>query len=237
VDTALILQGGQGVGKSSFFREVAGEYFSDTEMALDKDAMMQLRGAWIYEWAELETVTGRHEVARVKAFLTSREDRYRPPFGRTPVAVRRSGVIVGTTNREDFLCDPSGSRRFWVVPVGRIDLAKLRRDRAQLLAEAVAGFRSGEPWWLTEAEELARARMAARFADADPWEGDVLDYVESRDAVRTRDILAHALAVPVDRMDRRADMRVANILRRHGWVPKQARLDGQKGRFWCRPTE
>lgn len=69
------------------------------------------------------------EVARVKAFLTSREDRYRPPFGRATVTVRRSGLIVATTNREDFLCDPSGNRRFWVVPVGRIDLDRLRRDK------------------------------------------------------------------------------------------------------------
>lgn len=224
VDTALILQGAQGVGKSSFFREIAGEYFSDTEMALDKDAMMQLRGAWIYEWAELENVTGRQEVARVKAFLTSREDRYRPPFGRATVVVRRSGVIVGTTNREDFLCDPSGSRRFWVVPVGCIDLVRLRSERDQLLAEAVAAFRAGEHWWLSEADELARTRLAARFADVDPWEADVLEYLENRDAVRTRDILVHALKVPLDRLDRRADMRVANILRRNGYVPRQARL-------------
>jgi predicted P-loop ATPase len=121
--------------------------------------------------------------------------------------------------------------------VGRIDLVRLRHDREQLLAEAVAAYRAGERWWLTEAEELARARMAARFADADPWDADVLGYVEGRDAVRTRDILAHALAVPLDRMDRRADMRVANILRRHGYAPRQARLDGQKGRYWCRATE
>ncbi len=236
VDTALILQGAQGVGKSSFFREIAGEHFSDTEMALDKDAMMQLRGAWIYEWAELENVTGRQEVARVKAFLTSREDRYRPPFGRATVTVRRSGLIVGTTNREDFLCDPSGSRRFWVVPVGRIDLDQLRRDKDQLLAEAVAAYRAHEPWWLNESEELARAKLAARFADVDAWEADVLEYAEQHPSVRTRDILVHALHVSLDRIDRRADMRVANILRRNGYVPRQVRVEGQKGRYWCRSS-
>jgi hypothetical protein len=234
VDTALILQGAQGVGKSSFFREIAGDHFSDTEMALDKDAMMQLRGAWIYEWAELENVTGRQEVARVKAFLTSREDRYRPPFGRATVTVRRSGLIVGTTNREDFLCDPSGSRRFWVVPVGRIDVARLRREREQLLAEAVVAHKGGEPWWLTEAEELARAKLAARFADVDAWEADVLEYAGQHGDVRTRDILVHALHFSLDRIDRRADMRVANILRRNGYVPRQLRVEGQKGRYWCR---
>jgi predicted P-loop ATPase len=235
VDTALILQGAQGVGKSTFFRELAREFFSDTEMALDKDAMMQLRGAWIYEWAELENVTRRQEVARVKAFLTSREDKYRPPFGRAPVSVKRSGVIVGTTNREDFLCDPSGSRRFWVIPVRGVDLERLRSCREQLLAEAVAAYRSGEPWWLSESEEVRRAELAARFADADPWDEDVLAYAERTDAVRTRDVLVDVLGVTLERIDRRADMRVANILRRHGFTPRQFRMDGRKGRFWCKP--
>lgn len=234
VDNALILQGAQGIGKSSFFREIAREWFSDTEMALDKDAMMQLRGAWIYEWAELENVTRRHEESRVKAFLTSREDKYRPPFGRAPITVKRSGVIVGTTNREDFLHDPSGSRRFWVVPVGAVDLEHLRSHREQLLAEAVSAYRVREPWWLSEAEEDARERLAARFADVDPWESDVLGYSEKQEHVRTRDVLLDVLGLTLDKVDRRADMRVAGILRRHGYVPRQARLDGQKGRYWCR---
>lgn len=236
VDTALILQGAQGIGKSSFFREIARDWFSDTEMALDKDAMMQLRGAWLYEWAELENVTRRHEESRVKAFLTSREDKYRPPFGRAPVTVKRSGVIVGTTNREDFLHDPTGSRRFWVVPVGTIDLERLRAERDQLLAEAVAAYRTGEPWWLSEAEEELRAELAARFADVDPWEADVLTYAERHETVRTRDVLLNALNFTLDKIDRRADMRLASILRRHGYAPRQTRFDGQKGRFWCRPT-
>jgi predicted P-loop ATPase len=74
----------------------------------------------------------------VKAFMTSTEDRYRPPFGRNPVNVKRSGVIVGTTNTQDFLHDPSGSRRFWVIPVGGLEIAQLRQLREQLVAEAVA---------------------------------------------------------------------------------------------------
>jgi predicted P-loop ATPase len=143
VDTALILEGAQGAGKSSFFRVIAGEWFSDTEMALDKDAMLQLRGAWVYEWSELENVTSRQSVSRVKAFLTSTEDKYRPPFGRTPITVKRSGVSVGSTNNQDFLHDPSGSRRFWVIPISGIDLPRLKAQREQLLAEAVAARQDG----------------------------------------------------------------------------------------------
>jgi predicted P-loop ATPase len=223
LDTALILQGAQGAGKSTFFRVIGGEWFSDTEMALDKDALMQLRGAWIYEWAELENVMGRHTVARVKAFLTSTEDKYRPPFGRNPVTVKRSGVIVGTTNNEDFLHDPTGRRRFWVVPVGRVDVERVRAEREQLLAEAVAAWRRGERRWLTEEEEMKRESLAQRFVETDPWEERVLEFAERQDKVRTSDVLLQGLDIPIDKLSRRDEMRVANILRRSGYEPRQMR--------------
>lgn len=236
VDTALILEGAQGVGKSTFFRLLAGEWFSDTEMALDKDAMMQLRAAWIYEWAELENVTGRQSVSRVKAFLTSTEDKYRPPFGRTPVTVKRSGVIVGSTNSQDFLHDPSGSRRFWVVPVGQIDIALLRNQREQLLAEAVAAHEAGERRWLDEDEEARRAALAVRFGETDPWEQRVLEFAAAQQHVRTADILLQALDVPLDRLSRRDEMRVTHILKRAGYQSHQSRLGGGAPvRHWFDP--
>jgi predicted P-loop ATPase len=206
-------------------------------MALDKDALMQLRGAWIYEWAELENVMGRHAVARVKAFLTSTEDKYRPPFGRTPISVRRSGVIVGTTNNEDFLHDPTGSRRFWVVPVGVIDLARLRAEREELLAEAVAAWRGKERRWLSEEEERNREALAQRFVETDPWEARVLEFAERQEHVRTADVLLQAHDVPIDKLTRRDEMRIASILRRSGYAPRRSRLNGRPERYWSRHDE
>lgn len=69
VDTTLIIQGLQGTGKSTFFRVVAAPWFSDSEMPLDKDGMMQMAGAWISEWAELENVIGRNTISKVRPFL------------------------------------------------------------------------------------------------------------------------------------------------------------------------
>jgi len=237
VDSALILEGAQGAGKSSFFRITAGEWFSDTEMGLDKDAMLQLRGAWIYEWAELENVTSRQSVSRVKAFLTSTEDRYRPPFGRNPVTVKRSGVIVGTTNTRDFLHDPSGSRRFWVVPVGPIDVERHLQQREQLLAEAVVACQAGERHWLSEDEEMRREALAARFVEVDPWEERVLEFAAAQDRVRVPDVLQQGLSVLIDRMGKREQMRVAAILRRAGYHDEQTRIDGKVTRYWVRPTQ
>jgi predicted P-loop ATPase len=235
VDAALILEGPQGIGKSTFFRILAGDWFSDTEMALDKDAMLQLRGAWIYEWAELENVTSRQSVSRVKAFLTSTDDKYRPPFGRAPITVKRSGVIVGTTNTQDFLHDPSGSRRFWVVPVGPVDTNALRQHREQLLAEAVAAHANGERHWLNEEEEARREALAQRFADSDPWEDRVLEYAAAQPRVRTTDVMLQGLELTLDRLTKRDEMRVGTILRRAGYRREQARIDGKVTRFWAKP--
>ncbi len=234
VDAALILEGSQGIGKSTFFRILAGEWFSDTEMALDKDAMLQLRGAWVYEWAELENVTSRQSVSRVKAFLTSTDDKYRPPFGRAPITVKRSGVIVGTTNTQDFLHDPSGSRRFWVVPVGPVDTNALREQRQQLLAEAVAAQANGERHWLNEEEEARREALAQRFADSDPWEDRVLEYAATQPRVRTTDVMLQALGLTLDRLTKRDEMRVGTILRRAGYRREQARIEGKVTRYWVR---
>ena len=116
-------------------------------------------------------MTSRQSVSRVKAFFTSTDDKYRPPFGRAPITVKRSGAIVGTTNTQDFLHDPSGSRRFWVVPVGPVDTNALREQRQQLLAEAVAAHANSERHWLNEEEEARREALAQRFADSDPVGG------------------------------------------------------------------
>jgi predicted P-loop ATPase len=237
VDTTLIIQGHQGVGKSSFFRIIAGPWFSDSDMTLDKDGMMQISGVWIYEWAELETVMGRNTSSKVKAFLTSTSDRFRPPFGRTPVTVKRAGVIVGSTNFQDFLSDPTGSRRFWVVPSGEINLPLLRDWREQLLAEAVHLRRQGEHHWLDESEEARRVEFASLFTDTDPWDERLLSYAKSRDHVRITELLSSALNKPVEQQTRSDQYRVTSILRRAGFEPKQARIDQQKQRIWITPQK
>lgn len=233
-DTALIIQGAQGTGKSTFFRVIAEPWFSDSDMTLDKDGMMQMGGAWISEWPELETIMGRNNVSRVKAFITSASDRFRPPYARTPVTIPRSGVIVGSTNLYDFLRDPTGSRRFWVIPAGKVNITLLREWRGQLLAEAVHRFRHGEPHWLSETEEARRAELAAAFSDTDPWEEPVLRYVATLPEVRLVELLANPIGISRDKQGQRELRRVADILRRAGFEPTQRRAAGEQARVWIR---
>lgn len=226
VDTTLILVGPQGSGKSRFFRGLADPWFCDTPMTLgDKDSLLALRAAWILEWAELESVQRATRSATVKAFLSSSEDTIRAPYERVTRRFPRACVIVGTTNDEEFLADPTGGRRYWVVPTPkRIDVIAVVADRDQLWAEAVAAFRAGEPWWLEDEQERALSRVQERHVIRDPWEDEILRYAEAApDHVTTAGVL-DALRVPTAQKTKASAMRVAGVLTRAGYSRRRATL-------------
>jgi predicted P-loop ATPase len=244
VDTALILQGDQGINKSGFFKVLASPpWFDDTfGKASDKDERLKLHQAWITEWAELSTIFRRKDVEEVKAFLTCSTDRIRPPYGRETEVFKRSGIIVGTTNDHQFLPDPTGNRRFWVVPVrGQIDLAALEQERDRIWAAAVAAYQAGEQWWLTGEEEMQAEAIAEEFATSDPWQDAISDYLEftSRTSITVSEILCNCLKVELARQTRSEEMRVTNTLRRLGWQKSTAKTqrDGKRRREWIRPEQ
>lgn len=169
LDTALILEGRQGLKKSTAAAVLAGAWFTDQLPDLSrKDALEQLQGVWIVELAELDALS-RSEASRIKAFMSSSCDRFRPSYGRHAQDFRRQCAFVGTLNPEGgYLKDPTGARRFWVVRCGdATDIDALRRDRDQLWAEAVHRFRAGEPWWLDtpDLEAAAAEAQDERYAE------------------------------------------------------------------------
>jgi putative DNA primase/helicase len=164
LDTMLMLIGRQGSGKSTACGVLVPNrsWFSDTTFDIgNKDAFINLHGKWIYELAECESLKKASDDAR-KAFITSRTDRYRKPFGRLAEDHPRQVVFIATLNDMEVLTDPTGARRFWTVLIGDPDLAALIRERDQLFAEALIRYRAGEPWWL-DAEHAAMLVEAQRF--------------------------------------------------------------------------
>lgn len=171
VDTVLVLEGTQGARKSTALKVLTGaDYFADTPFVMgDKDSFMALRGHWLYEIAELDSLN-RAEVTRAKAFLSSATDTYRAPYGRSYEDHPRQCVFAATTNQYEYLRDLTGNRRFWPVIVGKIDVGLIERLREQLFAEAVHLFSEGHRWWPEEEEfnELFLPEIDKRLLD-DPW--------------------------------------------------------------------
>lgn len=148
VDNVLVLEAKPGTGKSSVFDILGGEWFCDTAIDIgDKDSRMMAGQYWICEMAECVSFkkTGYDQL---KNFFSSRIDKFRPPYGAALEESPRRCVWVGSTNDESWLTDPTGNRKYWPVACEYTAGATeaLRRDRDQLLAEAVVAFRAGEPW-------------------------------------------------------------------------------------------
>jgi predicted P-loop ATPase len=167
-DYVPIFEGSQDKGKSTAIEILfSSPWFSDDLDQLGtKDAAMQVRVAWGIEIAELSSMT-RAEIERVKAFITRKVDRFRPSYGRHVIEVPRQSIFIGSTNNETYLKDETGGRRFWPIACGTIDNKAIEQDRDQLWAEAVASYKAGIPWWLTDKAIIAAARdeQAARYVE------------------------------------------------------------------------
>jgi hypothetical protein len=161
VDTMLILEGEQGLMKSTALRTLGGEWFSDARLDFsNKDTLLLLQGRWIIEMPELEGMN-KADTSETKRFLTQHEDIFRPPYGQKLTKSPRRCIFAGTVNHETYLKDDSGNRRFWPVRVTSIDLDALARDRDQLWGEAVRLFRDGVPFWV-KAEERSLSSKNSR---------------------------------------------------------------------------
>ncbi|EOS76667.1 hypothetical protein C817_04116 [Dorea sp. 5-2] len=185
-DSVLILNGPQGIGKSTMFARLAGAWFSDsltlTDMR-DKSGPEKLQGYWILELGELAGMK-KTDVETVKSFLSRVDDKYRASYGLNVESHPRQCVIVGSTNTESgFLRDITGNRRFWPVRVNGESVKKpwqiSGEDVLQVWAEAKAVYEGGERLYL-EGEVAAMAvSQQAEAMETDDREGLVRTYLDT----------------------------------------------------------
>jgi putative DNA primase/helicase len=154
-DYMLILEGAQGLRKSTLLATLAGDYFADTGLVLgEKDSYQQLQGRWLYEFPELDAFS-KADVTKIKAFIASVSDYFRASFDKRARDYPRQLVFGGSTNEDHYLTDPTGNRRFWPVRVTRpIDIDWVQQNRDQLFAEAAERVRRGARMYPTPEEEL-----------------------------------------------------------------------------------
>lgn len=225
LDAMLILEGSQGIGKSQSVRLLFGDaWFSDSlsPKLESRDAAIGLQGVWCVEFAEIEQII-RSEVEVIKAFISRQFDKFRVPYATGDTTFPRQCVLVGTTNSDDYLRDSTGNRRFWPVRCRDVDLEWLAENREQIWAEAAFREAAGEPHWLdkTMVDALqGAARMQSERVAVDAWHDIIRGYVAHLSTVSINEILAGAVAVPIDRQDMKTMKRAADVLRRLGWQRK-----------------
>ena len=185
-DSMLVLNGPQGVGKSTLIAKLAGEWFSDSLNlgdTKDKTAAEKLQGYWILEIGELAGLK-KAEVETLRSFLSRQNDIYRAAFGKRATPHLRQCVFFGTTNAESgYLRDNTGNRRFWPVKTpgnGKKQSWNLTHEEIlQIWAEALVYVRQGEKLYLS-AEMDALAKDEQREAmESDEREGLVREYLDT----------------------------------------------------------
>jgi predicted P-loop ATPase len=221
VDTVLTLEGPQGKKKSMVAETLARPWFRDDVANFgSKDAPMQLEGVWLMELSELQSIS-KSEIDIIKAFISRKLDHYRPPFGHFVVDRHRETVFFGTTNEEAWIRDDTGGRRFWPVRCGEIDIDSLAQDRDQLFAEAVAAYRHGAKWYLTDDEivETATLEQSAR-QQGDPWHSKIARHLQASvlSKMSPEDVLGSCLNIETGRWSRQELLRVQKIFTRLGWT-------------------
>jgi hypothetical protein len=170
----LTLQGPQGIGKSSFLRSMVSDADLSSETVLigyswdggSKDSRIAAIRHWIVELGELES-SFRRELGTLKAFITQKEDKIRPPYARADIYYPRQTVFAATVNERNFLKDATGNSRFWTIPVTALNYDH-GIDMQQLYAELLVELQQGEIWWLTSEEEVQLADSNLEHRDHGP---------------------------------------------------------------------
>ena len=184
-DYLIVLNGEQGIGKSTLIAKLGMDWYSDSlnlSDMNDKTAAEKLQGYWILEIGELAGMK-KADIDKVKAFISRQDDKYRASFGRRVTPHPRQCIFFGTTNSENgYLRDITGNRRFWNVKVsgnGKFKPWELTDEVVkQIWAETAELAKLGEPLYLDAALESKAKEEQREAMEQDDREGLVREYLE-----------------------------------------------------------
>jgi predicted P-loop ATPase len=232
VDTVLVIEGEQGIKKSSAIAALFGpEYTRESVSLFDSHQrmVMNMMGAWCVELAEFVAVARNHH-ASVKGMISMRRDTVVLPYAKSASTHPRRCIFFGTINPEvdGYLTDATGNRRYWPVTATKIDLDGIRLTRDQIWAEAVHRYRDGERWWLEGEENILAQSESADRETSDIWEEVLSDRIAHLNEITVAGALRE-LGVPFDRMGKNEKNRMANVLRSLGFSVSFAKVRDESG--------
>lgn len=185
-DYVLTLIGKEGIGKSSIYRKLGGDWFTDTfnfnMLSNGKQVFEQLQGFWLIEIPEM-TGLKKTDMNAAKSFITSRADNYRGSHLKETNTHARQSVFVGTSNNDDFLKADTGNRRFWPLDVDTekalysINTDLTAGEIGQIWAEAVEKYKTGEMLYLPPELEKEARRQQEQHTEEHAWQQVIEDYL------------------------------------------------------------
>lgn len=242
-DYLVVLEGKQGVGKSTSLRILGGDWFSDSPITIgNKDAINEMQSVWVYEFGELSGLK-KADMDQFKEFVSRTVDRARLAFNRHAGDFPRQCVFFGTTNSREYLRDQTGNRRFWPIGVGDCDFEGLKRDRDQLFAEARFAYEIGEALYLDEPEAAAQAiEMQEWRMEHDEWGERLKEFFSNPPEVFDtgeftlselfeKERLGPLATFPLNYM---AERRTCGLLRKLGFEKRRIRRDGKQTNRWMK---
>jgi len=259
MDYCLVLQSPeQGLYKSTALATLASQdWHTSTVPKDDKDFLLNVHSNWIYELAELESVTSKRAAGHMKNLITTRADNFRVPYGRTTETRKRSSVFCGSANTDSFLRDETGNRRYWVIPIegkDKLNIRAIRAHRDAIWKAALIAHRAGELPMLSAEQEAASEQQNEGFKEQDAWlemlqawiggtpllrlgkdDPTPKPYIDG-DAYSSADILYAAGLKRPDQINRADETRLGPLLRSLGFAKERVRMGVSRLQRWTNRT-
>lgn len=243
-DYCTVLEGGQGIGKSTVCNILGGEWYGD--IILDphsRDTIDMMRGKWVIELSEME-VTRRSDAQALKAFVSRTSDRARLAYARAALDFPRQCVFIGTINPDGmgYLSDNTGNRRFWPIRCGdKIDMSGLEKVRDQLFAEAYIAYKKREVLYLTgDILKYAEIEQSERMS-LDPWKDAVMSWMDGPGAevneLTVAQVWELVLGGAIKSISRGDQTRIGRILTDLGWPKYRPLRGGSQTKVYVRPSK
>jgi hypothetical protein len=254
-DMAVILvDQRQGTGKTSSVKALAPfpQAFGEIDLSKidDDNTARKLRGKLVIELGELRGLASKDDEA-IKAWVSRTEEEWTPKYREFNTTFQRRCILIGTSNRDDLLSDPTGNRRWLPVRSGDLDPAALAADCEQLWAEAISLWRAGGIQW-RDAQELAKGEHEQfQRDDSDPWDEPVRAWLNGMPVpapgevplpvtrgdghVCLHDVMIGALRLDIAKCSKREEHRLGGVMRRLGYFKTTVTLpDGVRVKRWRR---
>lgn len=242
-DYMLVLEGAQGIKKSSLLKTLGGEWFAQLSIESDATSLMEnMCGKWFIEFDEMSGWS-KTDVEKIKSLITRQVDRRRVPYDRNSGDFKRKCILAGTLNpkiNNQYLNDETGNRRFWIIEchIKEINIGYVEENRDQLFAEAKYYYENKEKLWLINEEEISISNKIQedRMISHSSWEEIIAEKLstETDEKIKVNKILTNYIGMRAERINISCETRVGIIMAKmKGWR-KEREADGRREYFYER---